>query len=136
MEKTASKTKAPAKPRKTTTIDQNAGTSQTMSQKAVPRKNVAPGKTATASKAVPANKAAATHAAVAPGNTVVRGKAPTTRKATTKANGVLEMSVSAPDLQAQIAELAHRFWTERGRQHGHHEEDWYRAERELFAKAS
>ncbi|MGA2207769.1 MAG: DUF2934 domain-containing protein [Terracidiphilus sp.] len=36
----------------------------------------------------------------------------------------------------EIAQLAHRFWTERGRRHGHHEEDWLRAERELSAKAS
>ncbi len=36
----------------------------------------------------------------------------------------------------QVAQLAHRFWTERGRAHGHHEEDWFRAEQELRGKAS
>jgi hypothetical protein len=36
----------------------------------------------------------------------------------------------------QVALLAHRFWIERGRAHGRHEEDWFRAERELHAKAS
>jgi DUF2934 family protein len=36
----------------------------------------------------------------------------------------------------QVALLAHRFWIERGRTHGRHEEDWFRAERELHAKAS
>jgi hypothetical protein len=36
----------------------------------------------------------------------------------------------------QVAQLAHRFWAERGHQHGHHEEDWYRAEQELRGKAS
>jgi len=36
----------------------------------------------------------------------------------------------------QIAELAHRYWAERGRQHGHDAEDWLRAERELLGKAS
>ncbi len=36
----------------------------------------------------------------------------------------------------QIAMLAHRYWSERGRQHGHHEEDWFRAEQELRGKAS
>ena len=36
----------------------------------------------------------------------------------------------------QIAMLAHRFWTERGSMHGHDAEDWFRAERELFGKAS
>jgi Protein of unknown function (DUF2934) len=36
----------------------------------------------------------------------------------------------------QIAMLAHRYWNERGRQHGHDAEDWYRAEQELRGKAS
>jgi len=36
----------------------------------------------------------------------------------------------------QIAQLAHKFWAERGQQHGHHEEDWLRAEQELLGKAS
>jgi hypothetical protein len=36
----------------------------------------------------------------------------------------------------EVAELAHHFWTERGYAHGYHEEDWFRAEQELHAKAS
>ncbi|MGB8029190.1 MAG: DUF2934 domain-containing protein [Terracidiphilus sp.] len=36
----------------------------------------------------------------------------------------------------QVAQLAHRFWNERGRVHGHHEEDWFRAEQALRSKAS
>ena len=36
----------------------------------------------------------------------------------------------------QVARLAHRFFEERGHTHGHHEEDWLRAEQELRAKAS
>lgn len=36
----------------------------------------------------------------------------------------------------QIAQLAHRYWLERGHRHGHHEEDWFRAEQELRGKAS
>jgi hypothetical protein len=36
----------------------------------------------------------------------------------------------------EIARLAHRYWAERGRQHGHDAEDWFRAERELLGKAS
>jgi hypothetical protein len=36
----------------------------------------------------------------------------------------------------QVAQLAHRYWAERGHQHGHHVEDWLRAERELRGKAS
>lgn len=45
---------------------------------------------------------------------------------------VTKMKVS----HEQVAELAHRFWAERGRKHGHHEEDWYRAEQELRGRAS
>lgn len=36
----------------------------------------------------------------------------------------------------QVAQLAHRYFTERGQKHGHHEDDWFRAERELRGKAS
>ncbi|MGH9562831.1 MAG: DUF2934 domain-containing protein [Terracidiphilus sp.] len=36
----------------------------------------------------------------------------------------------------QVAELAHRFWNERGRTHGHHEEDWFRAEQLLRGRTS
>lgn len=36
----------------------------------------------------------------------------------------------------EIAVLAHRFWAERGFQHGHDAEDWLRAEQELLRKAS
>ncbi len=64
------------------------------------------------------------------------------RKAAANANGaavsngasakVTEINIS----REQIAQLAHRFWNERGRQHGHHEEDWFRAEEMLRGKAS
>lgn len=36
----------------------------------------------------------------------------------------------------EIAVLAHRFWAERGFQHGHDAEDWFRAEQTLLGKAS
>jgi hypothetical protein len=36
----------------------------------------------------------------------------------------------------EIAALAHRYWAERGYQHGHDAEDWLRAEQELLGKAS
>jgi hypothetical protein len=35
-----------------------------------------------------------------------------------------------------VARLAHRFWAERGHQHGNPAEDWFRAEQELRGKAS
>jgi hypothetical protein len=52
----------------------------------------------------------------------------------TASNGghVREMKVP----HEQVAQLAHKYWAERGHQHGHHEEDWLRAEQELRAKAS
>jgi Protein of unknown function (DUF2934) len=58
------------------------------------------------------------------------------RKKATGTNGnhtnVTEIGVS----HEEVAMLAHRFWAERGHQHGHHEEDWYRAEEELRGRAS
>jgi hypothetical protein len=50
----------------------------------------------------------------------------------TATNGVTEIKYS----HEQVAQLAHKYWAERGRQHGHHLEDWFRAEQELRARAS
>jgi DUF2934 family protein len=36
----------------------------------------------------------------------------------------------------QIAELARNYWEQRGYADGHHEEDWFLAEKQLRAKAS
>lgn len=36
----------------------------------------------------------------------------------------------------EVARLAHTYWQQRGHKHGHHEEDWFRAEQELRSKAS
>jgi hypothetical protein len=36
----------------------------------------------------------------------------------------------------EIARLAHKYWTERGGQHGNDAADWLRAEQELRGKAS
>lgn len=64
------------------------------------------------------------------------------RKTAAKKTNVLQME--APKLVSQspqslshqqVAELAHRFWDERGRVHGHHEEDWFRAEELLRGRA-
>jgi hypothetical protein len=45
------------------------------------------------------------------------------------------LSVMAPS-QEQIAALAHKYWAERGYQHGQAADDWFRAEQELRSKAS
>jgi hypothetical protein len=51
-------------------------------------------------------------------------------------NGHLSNVTEIGASHEQIAKLAHRYWAERGHQHGHHEEDWLRAEQELRGKAS
>lgn len=49
-------------------------------------------------------------------------------------------SARVPRLQSisrdEIAKLAHQFWAERGHRHGHHVDDWLRAEQELRKRAS
>jgi hypothetical protein len=63
-------------------------------------------------------------------------KATTPRKPRTtaprKKSNLTQMKAS----YEQVAQLAHRFWAERGGTHGQDAEDWFRAERELLGKAS
>jgi uncharacterized Zn finger protein (UPF0148 family) len=54
-----------------------------------------------------------------------------------KANNLTQMTTQMTALSyEQVAQLAHRFWAERGCTHGHDAEDWFRAEQELLGKAS
>jgi len=57
-----------------------------------------------------------------------------------KSNGKLDNLTVMPSIASpsydQIAALAHRYWAERGYQHGQDASDWFRAEQELRAKAS
>jgi|GEM_PF-1201830 Protein of unknown function (DUF2934) len=39
-----------------------------------------------------------------------------------------------PPSHEEIARLAYAYWETRGRQHGSHQEDWYRAERDLLVR--
>ena len=48
----------------------------------------------------------------------------------------IETKPAAPPSREQIAQLAVRYWAERGRPYGSSEQDWLRAERELMGKAS
>ncbi len=64
------------------------------------------------------------------------------KTATPKKTNVLQMEAPKSASEApqslsheQVAELAHRFWNERGRVHGHDAEDWFRAERLLRGRA-
>lgn len=68
-------------------------------------------------------------------------KAPAKKKAVP--SNVTEISVAREEMtlareisRDEIAKLAHQFWNERGRQHGHDAEDWLRAEQWLSGKAS
>ena len=61
-----------------------------------------------------------------------------TPKATTaKAASKKTSEKAAPRVPThdEIAKLAHKYWAERGHHHGHAEQDWLRAERELTQNA-
>jgi hypothetical protein len=99
-------------------------------RKAPAKKVVAAGESAEKPKAVVAPKAAATKAKAAP-------RAKTAAKSAVAA-GVPEVAAQNGRRQPthqQIAELAYHFYIERGWSHGKHEQDWFRAEQELYARA-
>ncbi len=58
------------------------------------------------------------------------------RKTTAKKETIGKNTASTTASPEEVAKLAHRFWAERGRQHGRDAEDWFRAEQELLGKAS
>lgn len=59
-----------------------------------------------------------------------------TKAAAKKAATKTGIAIVKPVSQEEVAVLAHRFWAERGYQHGNHVDDWFRAEQELRGKAS
>jgi Protein of unknown function (DUF2934) len=103
------KEKKPRTTKKASTTKQSGATEPIAPKKAATRKNAGP--------------VAVTAKVAEPKKTIARKKTTPTMTA---------MRVS----HEEIARLAHRYWAERGHQHGHHVEDWLRAERELFGKAS
>ncbi len=58
------------------------------------------------------------------------------KTAAKKAEAATGIAIVKPVSREEVAALAHRFWAERGYQHGKHVEDWFRAEQELRGKAS
>jgi F0F1-type ATP synthase epsilon subunit len=89
-----------------------------------------PKKKTTASKT--ATKATATKAATA-------AKPPKTAAKKTNGAAAETVAVNGNIIQIsreEVAMLAHSYWQRRGFKHGHHEEDWFRAEQELRHKAS
>lgn len=88
----------------------------------------------------PAKKAAAVPSTDTAATKKVKAAAPKpaspTKKPAAKDTQVAHTSVEAVSRSVQpthiqIAERAHYFFVERGRQHGFHEQDWLRAEYEL-----
>jgi hypothetical protein len=69
--------------------------------------------------------------------TVKKAKAPAKPRKTAKKNetAVEEIKLASPTRE-QIAELARKYWAERGWQDGYAEQDWLRAEQELRGMAS
>lgn len=63
-------------------------------------------------------------------------KAAAKKVVTKKTEETTGIAIVKPVSQEEVAALAHRFWAERGYKHGHHLEDWIRAEQELRGKAS
>lgn len=55
---------------------------------------------------------------------------PMTHAEAEKANGHARTN-GRPVSEEDVAGLAYRFWDDRGRVHGHHEDDWFRAAYEL-----
>jgi hypothetical protein len=69
--------------------------------------------------------------------TIKKAKAPAKpRKAAVKKNEVQAIDQPKNVSYEEVAKLAHKFWAERGHQHGNHVDDWFRAEQELRGKAS
>jgi Protein of unknown function (DUF2934) len=90
------------------------------------KKTKVPAKSKTAVKAGETENAVKAAPAVAAKKTV---------KAAAKAKTIDVAATSAPSY-TEIAQLAERYWAERGWQDGHDEQDWLRAERELVGAAS
>ncbi len=121
MTETVKKVKAPAKPKSTAPKSAAAETAK------VAEKVIA------AAPAKPRAKAVKT-GEVTEKATLSASTGP--QRVPQKTKTVEEKTAAATPSREQIAQLAHRFWKERGGHHGSHEQDWFRAERELRGMAS
>jgi hypothetical protein len=92
------------------------------------KKTKAPAKAKSATKA----QAGETEGAVNAAPTIAAKK---TTRAAAKPKAIEIVATSAPS-HDEIAQLAARFWAERGWRDGYAEQDWLRAERELAGAAS
>jgi hypothetical protein len=93
--------------------------------------------TETAKKATTPKKARVTAAkTTTPIETASKTNGAAPKKAAPKKKSTTAKATPISVSREEIAMLAHRFWIERGGQHGSHVDDWIRAERELLGKAS
>jgi hypothetical protein len=76
-------------------------------------------------------KATAGTIKTAPATSATATTTPVARKQT-----VAEKVTATTPTHQEISQLALHYWAERGWQHGQHEQDWLRAERELMKMAS
>jgi hypothetical protein len=98
-----------------------------MSEETV-KKTKAPAKPKKAAKAVEGETGSAVKAAP-------KTAAKTRAKVAAKTEAV-DIAASRTPSYEEIAQLAERYWAERGWQDGYAEQDWLRAERELLGMAS
>jgi hypothetical protein len=126
------KEKKPRAPKKTKTTANPSGPSGAAVESIDAKKAPAKKKAAVAEMSVSPNVSPVQPKKVAsPKKAVATPAAPSVTSIAAEPR-VTQMRVS----HEEIARLAHRYWAERGGQHGNHVEDWLRAERELRGKAS
>ena len=87
----------------------------------------------------PAAKTTEKPATQAADKTATKPKAPAKKKESSPAKAVKaavpDQPAAAPS-HADVANLAHSLWVERGHQHGHDAEDWIRAEQILHVRSN
>ncbi|HVJ07285.1 MAG TPA: DUF2934 domain-containing protein [Acidisarcina sp.] len=66
----------------------------------------------------------------------VKSKTPAKSKTSAKNKKTSPKLKTAPPSREEIAQLAEKYWMERGRPDGSPEQDWLRAERDLMGMAS
>jgi hypothetical protein len=80
-------------------------------------------------KSVTASKPAAKKA---PAKKTPAKKAPAKKAVAKKKPAVKIIPPRAePPLHSEVAKLAHHYWEQRGHEHGAHDDDWLRAEKDL-----
>jgi hypothetical protein len=124
----AEKEKKIKAPTKTKAIDPTEPAAQPEAEIAAKVNGANPAKEAASSSPRPSAKAAKPDP--------VQTATGTTKISTVSKKAAAGKEVAPAPSREQIEQLAHHYWKERGGHHGGHEQDWFRAERELRGKAS